>query len=240
MIKGIIDKAIKTEGIIEMVYSKDGITRKFYQLSNINYSSDYGEKCFRGVPIGSATELTFRMDRVKDIQLLWDFIFEENIQFDKSGIYALSFMGDNYLEFGLYSYDKGEKLLDHFQFELLLIQAFHYIPYYSETNKNQWFPFDKTEKAKEDSIYVFAYTMKEGISVDLEERFDFLLTDYYFKTTEHSEIYYTAKRVRKGDSFDNIKINEGINILAYNHFPQYSYDNLGVHNDIMWELYHNE
>lgn len=232
MIKDIIDKAIRTKGVVEMEYSRDGMASKFYQLCNVGFSADYGDTCFHGCPIGTDTELTFRMDRVKDIQLMWDFVFEENIEFEKSGIYVLSFMGDNYLDFGLYNYDKGEKLLDHYPFGLWAIQAYHYIPYYSETNKNQWYPFDKTEVVNEDSIYVFAFTLESGISVDLDERFDFLLTGDYFKTTEHSGIHYTAIRVRKGHGFDNIKRNEGVNILACSRCREYSYENLGVHNDI--------
>jgi hypothetical protein len=240
MVKEIIDKAIKTEGIIEMVYSKDVASNKFYRLYDIRYSADYGEKCISGKPLNSEKELTFRIDKIRDIQLVWDYIYEENVQFDKSGIYALSFMGDNYLEFGLYNYSKGEKLLDHYQFGLWAIQAFHYIPYYSGTNDNIWSPFDRAVKTTEDSIYVFAYTMEFGISVDWVKRFDFLLTDDPIKTTEHLGINYTARLVRKGDSFEHIKINENLNILAYCRFPNYSYDNLGVHNDIMWELYHNK
>lgn len=232
MIKEIIDKAIKTKGIVEVEYSKDGVSSKYYQLCHIRYSDDFGVNCFCGCPINSEKELTFRIDRIKDIQLMWNFVFEENVQFEKSGIYALSFMGDNYLEFGLFDYDKGEKLLDHYQFGLWAIQAYHYIPYYSDTNKYQWHKFNQTEYAKEDSIYVFAYTMKQGISVNLEEGYDFLLTDFYFKTTEHAGIHYTAVLVRKGYSFKNEKINEGLNILAYSCFRNYSYENLGVHNDI--------
>lgn len=239
MIKEIIDKAIKTEGIIDMEYSKDGVF-KSYRLYDIRYSADYGEKCIIGKPLNSETVLTFRIDKIRNIQLVWDYIFEENVQFDKSGIYALSFMGDNYLEFGLYNYNQGEKLLDHYQFGLWAIQAFHYIPYFSATDNNLWHPFDKAVKTIEDSIYVFAYTMEFGISVDLEERFDFLLANPLFRTTEHLGIHYTARLVRKGDSFEGIKINENLNILAYCRFPNYSYGNLGVHNDIMWELYHKE
>ena len=232
MIKEIIDKAIKTNVMVEMDYSKDGVSRKYYQLSNIRYSDDFGDICICGRPINSEKELTFKIDRIKDVQLVWNFVFEENIQFEKSGIYALSFMGDNYLEFGLFSYDKGEKLLDHYQFGLWAIQAYHYIPYYSDTNKNQWHTFDQTKCVKEDSIFVFAYTMRQGINVDLEERFDFLLTESYFKTTEHAGIHYTAILVRKGYSFENQKINEGLNILAYSCCRNYSYENLGIHNDI--------
>lgn len=240
MVKDVLDKAIKTDGIVEMEYSKDGLSSKFYQLCKVGYSLDFGDNCFCGCPIGSEKELTFRIDKVKDIQLTWDFIFEENIQFVKCGIYVLSFMGDNYLEFGLYNYDVGEKLLDHFHFDLWTIQAYHYIPYYSEVNKNHWFSFNKSDRAKQDSFYIFAYTMEPVISVELEDRFDFLLTGDDFKTTEHLGIYYTSILVRKGDSFDKIKINKGINILAYSICPKYSYDNLGVHNDIMWELYHKK
>lgn len=232
MIKEIIDKAIKTKGMVEMEYCKDGVSSKYYQLCNIRFSDDFGNICICGCPINSEKELTFKIDRIKDIQLVWNFVFEENIQFEKSGIYALSFMGDNYLEFGLFNYDKGEKLLDHYQFGLWAIQAYHYIPYYSDTNINQWHIFDQTEYVKEDSIYVFAYTIKQGINVDLEERFDFLLTESSFKTTEHAGIHYTAILVRKGYSFVNQKINEGLNILAYSRCQNYSYKNLGVHNDI--------
>ena len=232
MIKEIIDKAIKTKGMVEMEYCKDGVSSKYYQLCNIRFSDDFGNICICGCPINSEKELTFKIDRIKDIQLVWNFVFEENIQFEKSGIYALSFMGDNYLEFGLFDYDKGEKLLDHYQFGLWAIQAYHYIPYYSDTNINQWHIFDQTEYVKEDSIYVFAYTIKQGINVNLEERFDFLLTESYFKTTEHDGINYTAMLVKKGYNFVNQKINEGLNILAYSRCQNYTYENLGVHNDI--------
>jgi len=66
----------------------------------------------------------------------------------------------------------------------------------------------------------------------MEERFDFLLSGYSFQTTEHSEIHYTAILVREGDGFENKKLNEGVKILAYSRCPNYSYHNLGVHNDI--------
>ena len=231
MIKKIIDKAIRTEGIIEMDYSKDGVTSKFYQLCKIRYSDKY-KNYISGTPLNFKVELTFRIDRIKELQLMWDFVFEENLQFEKSGIYLLSFMGDNHIEYGLDNYDKGEKLLDHNRFDLWAIQAYHYIPYYSEIKKNQWHFFDKSEKVKEDSIYVFAYTINQGGGADWEDRPDFLLTKDNFNTTEHSGIHYTAIRVRKGHNIENQIINNGLNIIAYNRCSIYSYENLGVHNDI--------
>ena len=230
--KDIIDKAIREEGIIEFDYSKDGESNKYYQLRNIRYSDEYGKKFICGCPINSDKELTFKIERIKDIQLMWDFIFEENIPIEKDGIYAVAFMADNYVDFGLYSYEVGLYLLNRCELELIDLLAYHYIPFYTEIDNKRWFAFNKTEKAKEDSIYVFAYTMKQGISVDLEERFDFLLSGYSFQTTEHSEIHYTAILVRKGDGFENKKLNEGVKILAYSRCPNYSYHNLGVHNDI--------
>lgn len=230
--KDIIDKAIREEGIIEFDYSNDGESYKFYQLCNIRYSEEYGKKFICGYPINSDKELTFKIERIKDIQLMWDFIFEENLPIEKDGIYAVAFMADNYVDFGLYSYEVGLYLLNRCEFELIDLLAYHYIPFFAKIDNKRWFAFNKTEKAKEDSIYVFAYTMKQGISVDMEERYDFLLSGYSFQTTEHSEIHYTAILVRKGDGFENSKINEGVNILAYSRFPNFSYHNLGVHNDI--------
>lgn len=237
MIKDIIDKAIKTEGIIEMEYSKDGTTKKFYQISNINYSSDYGDKCFCGSPIGSEIELTFRIDKVRDLQLLWDFVFEENVQLNKSGIYTLCFMADNYLDFGIYDYEAGEKILAHFHDDLWAIQAFHYIPYYTEANIKQWHLYDKSVKISDNNLYVFVFIMEEGINYDIEEDYDYLFGGPDFRLTEHSGIYY---RLIQGSEFNNIRMSKGVNILAYSSFPRYYFDNLRVHNNIMWELFHKK
>ena len=234
--KDIIDKAIREEGIIEFEYSKDGVSSKYYKLRNIRYSDEYGKKIICGCPINSDKELTFKIERIKDMQLMWDFVFEENIPIEKDGIYALSFIGNNYIDFGVYGYYVGQNLLDQYKFDLVDILAFHYIPYYTEINEKQWFAFDKTKKAREDSIYVFAYTMEEGVSVDIEERFDFFLNGDYWKTTVHFGIYYSAISVRKGDSFEDIEINDGVNILAYSHCLNFTSKNLGVHNDIRFGI----
>ena len=229
--KDIIDKAIREEGIIEFEYSKDGESNKFYQLCNIRYS-EFGKKFICGRPISSGRELTFKIERIKDIQLMWDFIFEENIPIEKDGIYVLSVLGDNYIDFALYSYDKGRYLFEHCKFDLHDVFAYHYIPYYTEINDKQWFAFDKTKKAREDSIYVFAYIMEEGTNVSS----DFFLDGDSWKTTVHSGIYYSAFLVRKGDSFEDIEINDGVNILTYSKCSRFTDKNLGVHNDIRFGI----
>ncbi len=233
MIKEIIDKATKTNVIVEMEYSKDGVSSKYYQLSKVGCSDL--NNCFSGRPISSDKELTFNINRVRSIQLMWDFVFEENIQLVKSGIYVISFMGDNYLEFGLYYYDKGDNILDHYQFGLWALFAYHYIPSFSETNINQWHIFDITEKAKEDSIYVIAYTIEQKNSVNKEQKYNLLISRNHFQTIEHAGIIYTAIRLREGQSFGDFEINEGVNILAFSRCRNFTYDNLRVYNDICFE-----
>lgn len=230
MTREIIDKAIKTDGIVEMEYSKDGVSNKYYQLDKIAYSDL--PNCFSGYPIGSDIELTFNINKVKEIQLMWDFVFEENIRLVKSGIYVLSFMGDNYLDFGLYRYDSGDCILDHYKFGLWGLFAYHYIPYYSKTNNNHWHDFDSTESAKVDSIYVLSYTIDKKISADIEREYNFLLTRNCFQITEHDGIHYTAIRLREGESLCDFKIYKGVNILAFSRCKDFSDKNLGVYNDI--------
>lgn len=240
MIKDTINIAIKTKGLIEMEYSKDGVSNKFFQLYNVWYSEDYGDEYLCGFPIDSETELIFRIDKIMDLQLMWNDIYEENIQFDKAGVYAFTILGDNYLDIALYCFEKGEKVKDHCHYDIIDMLAYHYIPFYSETNKNQWLTFDKTEKVKYDALYVFAYTLEEGLSVNWEERNSFLISGSHFKSAEHSGIYYTVLEVRRGFSFDQITINEGLNVLGYSRCCKYSPENLRAHNKMKWEKWNNQ
>lgn len=241
MIRDIIDKAIRAKGMIEMVYSKDGITSKFYQLRNISYSADYGEKCINGTPYNSNTELTFRIDSIKDIQLMWNDIFLENVQMDKDGLYVVMVKGDYLIDYELRYYSKGERLLDkvlnngeRYKSDLRSIFAYHYVPLYSKTNKHQWIPFDEGARAEyAHGLYVFAYTLKDNVDeiIDVKE----IPSSYGLHGLEVNGIRYAVRYLTKGCRFVD-KISNDVNVLAYNQCEMYYDKNESIHCDIMREM----
>lgn len=247
MIKDIIDKAIKTEGIIEMVYSRDGITSKFYQLRNVSFSEDYGGNCISGTPINSKTELTFRIDKIKDIQLMWNNFLYEKEQLNKEGIYIIEFLGDNSFDIAIRNFMGGEELSNstyhnHLDFVLDFedLICYHYLPYYSEANTNFWKSFDREETVNFDAIYVFAYTIEGETNNNMEGEYMAIPSPYRFKNLIHLGIHYTAVSLKEWESLDKIRISEGVTILGFSRVCKCSSEQLNKRNEILWELYHKE
>jgi len=240
MVKEIIDKAIKTEGIIEFVYSKDGVNDRFFQLSDVMYSSEHGINFISGTPLNSDTELTFRIDKIKKIQLMWNDVYCERVQLKKGGIYLVEFLGDNYIDFAIKDFKGGEELsastyrnyLD-FVLEYADFLSYHYLPYYSATDTNFWKPYDKIEKVQYPSICVFAYTLEEKTTTYREEVFVNVPSSSVIKNLEHSGIRYTAVFLDKWKSLNEVKLREGVTILAVSRLCEYTMKNLSIRNSIM-------
>lgn len=237
MTKEQIDQAIKARADIFIEYSKDGVTIKPYQLTKLSYSEKYGKNCICGTPIDSDTELTFRVDRIKNVELHWNDFFGSNTVAPETGLFLMACRGDNHLVFELMKYKKGDRFWELYEganehyngwFEVDPL-AYHYIPIYSPENNSNWANYETSEKILGKGIYIFAYTLRGTVSQDEDFSWDIP----QISAQEIDGIYYSLLWSFSEINIKELEIHENVNILAYHYCMLYTEDNHVTH----WQIY---
>ena len=234
MIRELIDQAIKSGNGITITYTKDGGTSKEFRLIKPSYSLKYGKGYIVGYCYEYDSELTFKIDKILDLNIEWVDVFPPENFVKQDGLYIV---GVNCLcTYELRKYNKGEDIIASYQnedgvessFYDYNLLAYHYIPYFKEVDNNIWVPFDKEHKDIKSGLYTFAYTV-EG--QEIEDDWDDLdwgtrMSTQYFPTqnlrnkTEINGIHYAMDSIRV--PFGKLRMGDNINILAYNYCSEYT------------------
>ena len=246
MTKQLIDQAIKARTDIFIEYSKDGNTAKPYQLTKISYSEKFGESYICGTPVDSDTELTFRLDRIRKVELHWNDFFDSNTVAPETGLFLMACRGDNHLVFELMKYKKGDRFWELYEganehysgWVEVDPLAYHYIPLYAPENNSHWKKYEASEKILGRGIYIFAYILRGAVCQDEEISWDIPSVHEYY-TQEIEGIHYSFLWSFSGMNIKELEIEENVTILACHFCMLYTEDNHAIH----WQTYkemHNE
>lgn len=222
MIRETINKAIQTQRNIIMEYSKDGLSSKLYQLTKINYKPD--EEYICGTPINSVKELTFRVNRIINIELLWNDISDREMEAPASGLFLIACRADMHLEFELMKYNKGDKFWDlylgsnrHYNgWVCSEPEAFHFVPAFTHVDDKYWKGYATLDYTLDNGYYIFAYTLR-GVVEKNEENFTDIPYGSCYIDQEMGGIFYTLVYSFTNISIEELRIKNNVDILAYHH-----------------------
>ena len=167
MVRKLIDYVIKEESGILITYSKDGTKSSVFHLNHVSYSPQYGKNFIVGYCYEYDSELTFKVGRIINAEIEWIDVLKLDNYCSQEGLYITANRGDMCLGFRMKDYKKEEWLsyITDIFYRDDDVLAFHYIPYYSEGSDSKWTPFLQEDKELPKGIYVFAFTMVDGIVI---------------------------------------------------------------------------
>ena len=219
MIKDIIEMAVNRGSDITITYSKDGETTSIIQLTDVSYSATYGKDYITGLSGGK--ELTFKIDRINNVEVEWIDINNGNISSFNDGLYLIAFNYTWRLDYELKICKKDEKILDSCQEDEKGIGnsdyspqsslAYHHIPFYNSEESDKWVSINaEMDVPQEKGIYIVAYKLDNADIKDRERK--------WIRTMWRcsNDIYYSFFIIKDNHSFsypDALK-NPHIEILA--------------------------
>lgn len=242
MIQEIIQFAVEYRRNIIFLYSQEeGINNVMY-LRSIKYSP-YGKKYITGVCDGSKNELTFKIDKIKRAEIMWNEILDENTLPKGNGLYLITCITNNYRDYVILNLQESEKIdnyrINGLSYDTLL--AYHIIPPYSVEDTYNWTLFNSEETLFNTGVYIFAYIpladtpAPSNISVhdDFEKVRD-ILSENNYRHAELNGTHYFFIEIQRRTSFKELRIAKNIKILGYHRCMKYTYEeNLKIHNEMM-------
>ena len=245
MIRGLIDKAIKSDSSVTITYSKDGEVPKEFRLIRPSYSPKYGKGYVVGYCHEYDSELTFRIDRIIDADIDWVDVFPPEYRVKQDGLYLVACRSDVHLEYELRKYNKGEDIIgfykkedgiesSHYQDDIL---AYHYIPYFEEVDNKTWLPIDQELEDDNTHFVIFAYRLigETVLEYDYEEVDNHSIPSIYAQcNTNANGIYYTFDFVRK--PIGEYAKSKKIELLAYNCCSNYTESDHSHHWDLAGKM----
>lgn len=233
MLRQELDYVILSKSDIMITYSKDGETSNNFHLNDVSYSERYGKDYIVGYCAEYEKELTFKVEKIKYIELEWFELFGKSVNFMR-GLHLLAIRGDNHVAFELRQYKEADwsirlcETLCHDD-EVL---ATHFIPYYDEDTKEKWTRIDNSDKMLHDAIYTFAYKVSndEELKED-DEVYHISLRN----SVKHNGIYYACAFIRSRTTIGELRIPTNVEFIAYNRCRYYTDNDQSKH----WELAKN-
>ena len=230
MLRQELDYVILSKSDIMITYSKDGETSNNFHLNDVSYSERYGKDYIVGYCAEYEKELTFKVEKIKYIELEWFELFGKSVNF-MSGLHLLAIRGDNHVAFELRQYKGADwsirlcEALCHND-EVL---ATHFIPYYDEDTKEKWTLIDNSEKVLHDAIYTFAYKVSNDEELkDYDEVYGISLRN----SVKHNGISYACAFIRSKTTIGELRIPTNVELIAFNYCRYYTDNDQSKH----WEL----
>lgn len=205
-----------------MEYSKDGLSSNVFQLTNIYYKPDDEYIC--GTPINSGKELTFRVNRIINIELPWNDISDMEMEAPESGLFLIACSADNHLEFELMKYNKGDKFwylylgsnMHYRGYVCSEPEAYHFIQAFTHVDGKYWKDYTILDGTLDNGYYIFAYTLR-GATDNNEEEFTDIPYGSCYTDQEMDGIFYTLVYSFINISIEELRIKNNVDILAYHH-----------------------